>query len=186
MSQLALDWASLGCVLVVLFLCVPRSFYLFSSLVLWISVFYISSCCHIDTFASSGPVGVLDLARHFTSFSFFQCLQLHFPVDLTFRLKWSKTLSDSHIVITAFLSPTSTKWVGGLHLWLHIVFTRGILKMVLVPVPPRDPDSHALEQGVWASVFFKSIPLPHPTPCLKHAGSIITWFLVAVPLNRLF
>lgn len=137
MSQLALDWASLGCVLVVLFLCVPRSFYLFSSLVLWISVFYISSCCHIDTFASSGPVGVLDLARHFTSFSFFQCWQLRFPVDLTFRLKWSKTLSDSHIVITAFLSPTSTKWVGGLHLWLHIVFTRGILKMVLVPMPPK-------------------------------------------------
>lgn len=43
--------------------------------------------------------------------------------------------SDSHIVITAFLSPTFSKHVGGLYLWLCIVFTRGVLKTTLVPFP---------------------------------------------------
>lgn len=43
--------------------------------------------------------------------------------------------SDSHIVITAFLSPTFTEHVGGLHLWLCVIFTRGVLKMILVPFP---------------------------------------------------
>lgn len=153
MSQLALDWASLGCVLVVLFLCVPRSFYLFSSLVLWISVFYISSCCLIDTFASSGPVGILDLARHFTSFSFFQCLQLHFPVDLTFRLKWNKTLSDSHVVITGctLYSPLAAHCIHqgnfkngtGTHtpqeILIHVLWSRGSEHQYFLKVSP----SHA-------------------------------------------
>lgn len=133
MSQLPLDWASPGCVLVILFLLCPEvsicSHLWFCESELYL-MFVLSHWYFCEL-----PSSILDLAGHFKSSFFFQYLQWHFLVDLIFQLNWNKMHSDAHIVITAFLSPAFTKHGGGLHLWLCIIFTRGVLKMTLVPFP---------------------------------------------------